>query len=254
VATLDIKSGIVTNSSFEMDTGDLLFGRANAVNNFDPYFAWNQRILHPEYWVGKNGGCTGCIKFETGFTPLAGRDKIRELTDFNFSCITRILACTTEADIMPRAWKEYQEELTGNEDRMNALEYCKVPLEFYGREDISIAVVDVISRPGPMASGGSTDWSARVRIIRSLKGETPWAKDKILTASESVQGEEIHGWGSTDMLAGNRYILFGILDKYPSGKKVLLLDNCGVVPYNDQNLSAIQHGIDASLARHIPDR
>jgi hypothetical protein len=33
-----------------------------------------------------------------------------------------------------------------------------------------------------------------------------------------------------------------------------LLDNCGVVPYNEQNLSAIQRGIDASLARHIPEK
>jgi hypothetical protein len=33
-----------------------------------------------------------------------------------------------------------------------------------------------------------------------------------------------------------------------------MFDNCGVVPYNEQNLSAILRGIDASLVRHIPKR
>jgi hypothetical protein len=253
VATLDIKNGIVEKSSYQLDFGEI-FARANAVNEFEPYIAWDQRMLHPEYWVGKNGACTGCIKFETGFTPLAGREKIRELTDFNFSCITRLWPCTTEADIMPTAWKQYQEERPGNVARWNAFVECKAPLEFYGSENSSIAIVDVISRHGPMASGGSTDWSARVRIIRSLKGEMPWPQDKILTASESDRGEEIHGRGSTDMLAGKQYIVFGEIEEYPQGKKVLMFDNCGVVPYNEQNLSAILRGIDASLVRHIPKR
>jgi hypothetical protein len=56
-----------------------------------------------------------------------------------------------------------------------------------------------------------------------------------------------------DMLAGKRYIMFGELQEYQS-KKILVLDNCGVVPYTEQNLAAIQRGIDASLARHISDR
>jgi hypothetical protein len=252
VATLDIKNGIVEKSSYQLAFGEL-FARANAVNEFDPQFAGDQRMLHPEYWVGKNGGCTGCIKFETGYTPLAGKEKIRELTDFNFSCITRWSPCATEAEIMPTAWKLYQKELPGKDARMNALMECKVPLEFYGREDDNVAIANVISRHGPMASDGSTDWSARLRIIRNLKGEMLWPHNKILTASESGGDEEIHGWGSTDMLAGNRYIIFGEFQEYRT-KKVLVLDSCGVVPYNDQSLSAIQRGIDASLARHIPER
>jgi len=65
VATLDIKNGIVEKSSYRLGLGEL-FARANAVNEFDPYIAGDQRMLHPEYWVGKNGGCTVCIKFETG--------------------------------------------------------------------------------------------------------------------------------------------------------------------------------------------
>ncbi|MGD0548350.1 MAG: hypothetical protein ABR991_11060 [Terracidiphilus sp.] len=138
-------------------------------------------------------------------------------------------------------------------DQWDAIGECKVPLKFYGSEGYSIAVADVISRQGPMASSGSTDWSARLRIIQNLKGELPWPQNKILTASESYQGEEIHGWGSMDMLAGKRYIIFGEFQEYQA-KKVLVLDNCGVVPFNEQNLAAIQRGIDAALARHLPEK
>jgi hypothetical protein len=56
------------------------------------------------------------------------------------------------------------------------------------------------------------------------------------------------------MVAGKRYILFGEFQIDQSGKQILVLDNCGVVPYNEQNLSAIQRGIDAYLARKIPER
>jgi hypothetical protein len=252
-ASLHIESGIVIKSSFRLHA-DGLIETATAVNDFVPYEFRAERMLHPEYWIGKNGGCTGCIQFETGFTPLAGRSKIRELTDFNFSCITRWTACTREADVLPAAWKQYQDESAKLRDQWDAIGDCKVPLEFYGSEGYNIAVADVISRQGPMASGGNTDWSASLRIVRNLKGQLPWPQNEALTASESGEGEEIHGWGSIDMLAGKRYILFGELQEDQSGRKALVLDNCGVVPYNEQNLSAIQRGIDASLARHIPER
>jgi hypothetical protein len=251
--SLDIKSGIVVKSSFQLFVGDLLT-TAKAVNDFRPHEFRAERLLHPEYWIGRNGGCTGCIKFETVFTPLAGREKIRELTDFDFSCITRLLPCTTVAEVLPTAWKQNQDESARISDQYDAIGNCKVPLEFYGSQNYSIAVADVISSRGPVATGDNTDWSRGLRIIRSLKGQLPWPQNRTLTASQSNSGEEIYGWGSTDMVAGKRYILFGELQKEQSGKQVLVLDNCGVVPYNEQNLSAIQRGIDTSLARHIPDR
>jgi len=253
VATLYVKGGVLEKSSYQLDFGEI-FGRATAVNDFEPYENLNLRLLHPEYWVGSPGACTGCIKFETGYTPLAGREKIRELTDFNFSCITRILPCNTEAEIMPTAWNQYQEELPDRHSWEDSFENCTLPLELYGREERSIAIADVISRKGEMPTGSNISWSTQLRAIRSLKKKMPWPEDQILTASESYQGEEISGWSSTYLLAGKPFIIFGEFQEYPPGKKVLLLDNCGVVPYNEQNLSAIQRGIDASLARHIPEK
>lgn len=252
VATLRIKNEIVTTSSYRLHVG-WLFGRVTAFNDLEPHRFRADRLLHPEYWIGENGGCTGCTKFETGYTPLAGREKMHELSDFNFSCITRLFPCTEEADILPTAWKQYQEEQPSRQAHEEMLEKCNAPLEFYGNDEENIAIADVISRAGQIAPEYGDNWFARVHLVRSLKGKLPWPPDKVLIASESGSGEEIHGWGSMDMLAGMRYIMFGEIQENHA-TKALVLDSCGVVPYSEQNLSAIQRGIDASLARHIPER
>lgn len=242
-ATLQIKQGLVTESRFQLYMG-LLIGRETAVNEFEPYQFRSDRLLHPEYWIGVNGGCTGCIKFETEYTPLAGREKIRELTDFNFSCLTRLFSCKTEADIMPAAWRQYKEEGPGREARRQAFEQCTVPLEFFGRELENVVVVDVTSRLGSTSPDGSDNSSERLHVIRTLKGQMPWLQNKVLTASNAGNREEIHGWSTTTLAAGKQYILFGELeDNYSSGQKALVLDDCGAVPYTEQNLAAIQRGI-----------
>jgi hypothetical protein len=51
------------------------------------------------------------------------------------------------------------------------------------------------------------------------------------------------------MIAGQRYILLGAFDEDKSGGKALALDACGVIPYTEQNLSAIQRGIQESSVR-----
>lgn len=101
--SLRVESGLVEESRFRMNFGGQNEGMARAVNWFeisDNFRA--ERLQHPEYYAEVYPGCPGCIRFETGFTPLAGRDRIRELTDFNLSCITRWSPCTSEADVMPR--------------------------------------------------------------------------------------------------------------------------------------------------------
>jgi hypothetical protein len=264
-ATLRIKSGVVEESRYELrvsvfygnsrvSTGgyDLIGITSQSAYGFGPNFRVD-RLLHPEYWIGVTGGCEGCIKFMTQFTPLAEREKISELTDFNFSCITRWFSCTSEADIMPPAWRQYQKELPSRQARIDAFNQCKVPLEFFGREEENIAVADVISRQATRAPD-SVEITARLRVARILKGGIDWPLNKAEDAMVYDRGQEIQGWSSTDMVAGRRYILLAEIGKDESGKKEVALNNCGVIPYNEQNLGAIQRGIDASLARHIPEK
>jgi hypothetical protein len=189
----------------------------------------------------------------TEFTPLAGREKIKELTDFNFSCITRLFSCTTESDIMPSAWRQYQEELPGQQAREDAFDQCKVPLEFFGREDENIAIVEVMSVHAAPAQFGP-QLAARMRVTKFLKGQIQLPLNKPQDAPVYDREGSTERWNSRDLLAGHRYILLADIAKDQSGENEVAINDCGVVPYSDANLSAIQQGIDESLVRRIPER
>ncbi|WP_162601505.1 hypothetical protein [Occallatibacter savannae] len=121
-ATIEARNGTVDRTEFilmldvppyvsQVDRGGYgLFGRAVQQEEFGPYQFWPQRKLHPTYFIGKPGGCEGCIKLMTFSLPTTPPAKIEELTNFDLSCITRWFPCTTEADILPSAWKQYQAE------------------------------------------------------------------------------------------------------------------------------------------------
>jgi hypothetical protein len=259
-AEIRVENGVVSDSVFTLivdvfpqtvgqdNEGYGLVGKAMQSAKFRPFEFRDQRLLHPEYWIGKPGGCEGCIKLVTGHTPLADKAKIDDLTDFNFSCITRWSQCTTEAEIMPIAWKQYQQELPGNRAREEAFERCDVPLEFMGREYQDIAIVQIIASQ-TLRQPNHIENVAKLRIIRSLKGQTPLSPDKAAYFSIFDRGQGVPGWGSTDLNAGKKYILMGSFGEWNSGGKLLALDDCGVEPFNDQNLAAIQRGINASLVR-----
>jgi hypothetical protein len=254
-ASLRVNHGIIEESRFRMNFWGQDEGIAIAVDDLSALDYMTERWQHPDYYAEKHPWCVGCVRFETGFTPFAGPDKIRELTDFNFSCVTRWLSCTTEEDVMPSAWRLYQEELPHKEAQRKAFEECKVPPEVFGLENHTIAIADVISVQGPIKTEDWTAWSARLKIIRSLKGRVPWPQSKILRVSNEGQNEDLYSWhGVPKIASGGRYILFGYLTEDQTGRAVLDLDECGVIPYNEQNLSAFQRGIDAALARHIPQR
>jgi hypothetical protein len=253
-ASLRVNHGIVEESRFRMNFWGQDEGIARAVDDREALDYLPERWPHPDYYAEKHPGCNGCIRLETGFTPLAGPEKILELTDFNFSCITRWLPCTTEADVMPSAWQLYQEEQPRKDDLRKAFEKCNVPLEFFGQESHSIAVFDVVSRQGPKPKEDNSDSFAGLRVVRGLKGHMPWPDNKTLTASSESEGEEVFWTGTPDLIAGKRYILFGDIADGSVGENIFWLDACGVVPYTDENLNAIQHGIDEALARHLAER
>ena len=255
-ASLRVKQGIIEESRFRMNFWGQDEGIAIVVDDLSALDYMPERWQHPDYYAEKHSWCEGCVRFETGFTSFAGPDKIRELTDFNFSCITRWSPCTTEQDVMPSAWRLYQEELPHKEALRKAFEECRVPLDFFGRENHTIAIADVISVQEPIRTGDWTAWSAHLKLVRSLKGRVPWPQSKILRASNEGQNEDLYYYSLSvpDVAAGGRYILFGYLTEDQTGRATLDLDKCGVVRYSEQNLSAFQRGIDASLARHIPQR
>ncbi len=121
-ASVGVRNSAITESRFDLfvegpsgGSPDFegpygLFGIATeTAQGFGPYIE-GTRKLHPDYWIGKPGGCEGCIKLQTAFTPAVGRAKILELTEFNFDCITGWSSCATETDIMPAAGREFAQE------------------------------------------------------------------------------------------------------------------------------------------------
>jgi hypothetical protein len=227
-----------------------LFGRAGQQAEFPSFDFWPQRMLHPDYFIGKPGGCEGCIKLMTFSVPRAQPAKIAELTDFNLSCITRWVPCTTEADLMPSAWKQYQAELAQEDALTKAWDACSFPLELLGREITDIAVADVISRGAGSAKGA--DFKARLRITRILKGQSDWPLNEIVASRVFDRGPILSGSNSNDMAPGKRYIVLGSFASDPSGNKVLALDGCGLIPFTDQNFSAVRRGFETDINSTAP--
>jgi hypothetical protein len=71
-----------------------------------------QLTLHPNYLIGRPGGCEICILGYVYITPYGDPADLHRLTQFNLSCLPRIRPCVDEADIMPAAWKQYLAEHT----------------------------------------------------------------------------------------------------------------------------------------------
>jgi hypothetical protein len=66
--------------------------------------------LHPNYAIGRPGGCTGCVAVWADFTPYADTADVHRLMQLDLSCLTRWHPCTTQQDIMPVAWAEFEAE------------------------------------------------------------------------------------------------------------------------------------------------
>ena len=127
-ATVGVSDGIVSSKSFEVkaliypqDVGsllrmrgpDFLWAGAYTVSQISPRASgWRepQLNLHPDYIIGGPDGCEGCVAGWVNFTPDTNSADIHRLMDFNLSCLTRILPCRTQLDLMPKAWAQYLAE------------------------------------------------------------------------------------------------------------------------------------------------
>lgn len=58
---------------------------------------------HPYYKVGRPGRCEGCADAEITYSTHTPQPEIERLTEFDFSCITRVISCKTPDDLMPAA-------------------------------------------------------------------------------------------------------------------------------------------------------
>ncbi len=66
-------------------------------------------VHYPDYVIGEPGGCTGCAEGYVLFTPHTPDEDVRRLMNFDLSCLTRWRPCSTQADILPSAWAQYED-------------------------------------------------------------------------------------------------------------------------------------------------
>lgn len=124
-----------------------------------------QLALHPEYEIGRPGGCEICVLVWAKFTPFAAPEDVMRLMSVNTACLTRWHPCLTENDIMPAAWSQYMAERS----RVSRTPY-RVPCPSFiykivGRDSVHIGVAEVLEYH---------EGSAKVRVLDKLKGLQDW--------------------------------------------------------------------------------
>jgi hypothetical protein len=231
-----------TSSSIDPQGYAIAAAAEQHVDGFGPFQYWSSRSFHREYWVGKRGGCEGCVKIESVYTPRVTPAQLASLTDFDLSCISRRRPCTTEGDLMPSAWRQYQHELPRYDSLSEDWEHCRVPLALLAEEYRGIVVANVLSvGNAPTNEPGAIP--VRLRLVQVLKGAADARPNEVSNREAFDRGQGNNGSSSRDMQAGHRYILFASLGKANDGHEAAALEECGVVPFTPENLAAVKRGI-----------
>jgi len=195
-----------------------------------------QLALHPDYAIGRPGGCEICVLGWAKFTPYAAPEDMNRLMRFDLSCLTRWHPCLTQSDIMPEAWAQYLAEHDGPSRPTSCPPSI---LQIIGRDSAHIAIGEVIRYREEGYPSGYHQVTANVRVLERLKGVPDWKVGEI---------RDVH-------------ILLGIDDPnlkiWPRSHLVLIAGlgplhemrvdpgyDCPVSLANEANLAQIRRGIE----------
>src|SRR2546423_3208638 len=211
----------------------ILMVNAQSVSRFS--FFGPPPVAHPDYLVGRPGGCDGpCREIHFVFTAYTYASVLDRLMQFDLSCLTRwIHPCRVEGDIMPSAWAQYEVETKA----FHFDQTCSATrLEMLGRDAEDIGIVNVISKR--QQDGYLV---ATVRLTERLKRASYW---------DIGTDREVR-------IFDDRYLFGTILSRIQTGSHLVLLfqrvaadrdpdvrpEMCGVGPATEDNLEPILRGI-----------
>jgi hypothetical protein len=173
---------------------------------------------HPYYKVGRPGGCTSCEEAVVTYSTYTPAAEIERLSSFDFSCLTRFLACTTLEEVLPAAtgWYLYRDdEEDAMKQKLKSLppKPCDIPLWALGRDQAHVLVVDALSTSIERGWNGPYDVT-NVRILEALKGDALWAAGTIVKAS-SFPGDFLNPpfKRAERLIPGHRYIILPVEDQ-----------------------------------------
>jgi hypothetical protein len=258
VATVGMRDGIVWSKGFSVfietyanngpwtssDGGPAeytLIAETHSVPRFD-YHASNwinpQLKLHPDYMIGRPGGCEICVEGWTRFTPFASPADAHRLMQLDLSCLTRWHPCLTQSDIMPAAWAQHEAEQPRVDEVRDQLACSPLIIELLGRDSANMATGEIMGYRERVNDKGHHHVDVRIKVLERLKGAPEWK------AGETREVSDITGIGgdSTRLRAGTRLIFFGGW----GGLKELRIDpgyGCPILFLNETNLSLVRRGI-----------
>jgi hypothetical protein len=224
-----------------------LLGTAQGLTNHQHSDLGSRR----EYVVWRPNGCEGCKSINVDYSPFADPKAVDSLLDFHLGCLTSIRACREPAELMPAAWRVYNDpaETISSSERV-ATEEEKI--EDAGRDSEYAAIAEITGTRVTAEDGKRLKW-ATFRLVQSLKNGVP-------------AGLEVHRWqpfglaeetarqgqAAGGLKKGDRLIVwFEIRPDRPEPDSVSN-GQYGLVPYTDCNLAAIKRGIARDKQADVP--
>src|SRR5579862_410687 len=219
-----------------------------------------QTIIHPDYILEQRqanfNADTPAALVEASTlgvheTQYADPAVVRHLENFDFSCVTRWFSCRNVAELMPTAWAEYQRDQTRVLAEANQLKCTPERVEAQAGNAQLAAIVEV-SGNRTDSFDGQNHAVATVRLVEPLRGDPSW----------KINDERdfwVSPWALADTSTGRSLAL-------PQGKRFILLfflngpmpDHgewpypCGVIPWSEENLALVQHGIAKDTRANDP--
>ena len=247
-----------------------------SLREFLPGSRWelggNEQLAeHPEYKVGRPSGCESCLAAGITYAIQADQHTVRQLTDFQFDCFTRLAACRILEDVIPAAkeWHLYEPPwgLPFNEPTYSATPLpCRTPVWALGRDASAAIAVEALAVTQSQA-GNDRSETASVRLVETLKGPAlgpddtqlvlhPYPGQAFNPSFESAEAPE-------HLMADKKYLIIvnGMLPqvhgqsfshKFPAPEKIEL-DRCGVLDDTSQNRLELQRGFALNDRLRVPE-
>jgi hypothetical protein len=239
IAAVSVRKGLIWTKNFSVSVEApmdnswrhgtyTLVGSAETVSRFANFGHIRPDLLvHPEYEVGKPGGCEVCLAVWANFTPYAEASDINRLMTYDLSCLTRLSSpCLVQEDLMPEAWNQLMRE--------EGHDWPNVPCSsqttaLLGRDAENVAAVAISRRKNEESESTTT-----VRLVTMLKAtRTTWSHPEA-ALNQPVEADELKAFQN-----GEKILLFFSSSKFAP----MNVYQCGAVPLNDQNLALAGKGI-----------
>ena len=205
---------------------------------------WHGLTLHPDYLIAEGAPPAGEVRSPdifAEFGPGAGPGDVSRLANFDFSCLTRLVACRKPEDLMPEAAAQFARE-EPELAQLRKEQVCSADmLALMARDAGRVAVVEVMESRTEHLGGWGVVPVPVVRMIQDFEPASDWRIGQthelvILDAGPQSPGPHL----PAEVRPGNRFILLA-----ESGLHYRWVEtyHCGIVLLNPANLELVQKAI-----------